>query len=173
MAIDYSGSILLSVRRIIRSIDRFNKELGRSYELTMPQLMCLRQLLKDGELTPGQLAKAVYLSQATLTGIIDRLEQKELITRNRSKKDRRKMLIRLTAQGTQTANDIPWPLQERFAKRLQALEEAEKKQIDNTLKRLVEMMEAPSSPMWALGPKKSSVPELANHTEQLEKINGR
>lgn len=173
MKIDYAGSILLSLRRIIQSIDRYSKELSKSYELTVPQLMCLKQLLKNGELTPGKLAKEVCLSQATLTGIIDRLEQKGLITRKRSKKDRRKMLVRLTDRGIQTANNIPWPLQKRFSNKFNALEEAEKIRIDNTLKQLVEMMESPSPPIWILGSKNPSASEPGSQTNQMEKIDGR
>jgi len=152
MQTDYAGSILLSLRRIIRSIDQHNKQLGKRYELTVPQLVCLRQLLMDGDLTPGRLAKRVYLSQATVTGIIDRLEDKGWITRERSTLDRRKILVRLTGNGTRMAHDMPWPLQERFSKSLKALKTEDIEQIDDMLKRLVQMMEAPAMPVWAFGP---------------------
>ncbi|BBO83290.1 hypothetical protein DSCO28_38560 [Desulfosarcina ovata subsp. sediminis] len=151
MEIDYADNILVSLRRIIRSIDQHNKQLDRRYELTVPQVVCLRKLLSDGELSPGQLAKAIYLSQATVTGIIDRLEAKGLVTRERSTVDRRKILVRLTDRGTRTANDVPWPLQEGFSEKLNALDEAEKKQIDATLKQLVEMMETPALAYWVFG----------------------
>lgn len=148
MKTDFAGSILLSLRRIIHSIDQHNKELGRRYELTVPQLVCLRQLLMDGELTPGHLAKKVFLSQATVTGIIDRLEAKGLVIRERSSVDRRKVVVRPTKRGVLMANDMPWPLQERFSKGLAELQEAEIEQIDIMLKRLVVMMEAPAMPVW-------------------------
>ena len=152
MKTDYAGSILLSLRRIIRSIDQHNKQLGKRYELTVPQLVCLRQLLMDGELTPGRLAQRVYLSQATVTGIIDRLEEKGWIVRERSRLDRRKILVRLTGNGARKANGMPWPLQERFSKGLAALKAEDIEQIDAMLKRLVQMMEAPAMPVWAFGP---------------------
>ena len=128
----------------------------------MPQLVCLRQLLIDGELTPGQLAKEIYLSQATVTGIIDRLEFKGLIKRQRNKMDRRKILVRLSDRGTQTANDIPWPLQEDFSKKLNILEESEKAQIDTTLKRLVEMMEMPSIPTFVIDANDTKKQDITN-----------
>jgi DNA-binding MarR family transcriptional regulator len=74
-------------------------------------LVCLRQLLLEEEMTLGALARAVYLSQATVTGIIDRLFDKDLISRERSTEDRRKMKVRLTEKGARMANDMPWPLQ--------------------------------------------------------------
>jgi len=151
MKTDYAGSILLSLRRIIRSIDQHNKQLGSKYELTVPQLVCLRQLLLEEEMTLGALARAVYLSQATVTGIIDRLFDKGLISRERSTEDRRKMKVRLTEKGARMANDMPWPLQERFSTSLAALDEAEQEQIDTILKSLVHMMEAPPLPVWPFG----------------------
>jgi len=165
METDFAGSILLSLRRIIRSIDQHNKQLGRQYELTVPQLVCLRQLLADGEMAPSQLAKAIYLSQATVTGIIDRLEAKGLISRERSTQDRRRITVRLTDRGTRLANEMPWPLQERFSKSLADLAQEEIEQIDTILKRLVAMMEAPALPIWALGPSDTVAPDQIKSPE--------
>lgn len=151
MGVDYAGGILQSLRRIIRSIDQHNKQLGSKYGLTVPQLVCLRQLLQEGVMTLGRLAKAVYLSQATVTGIIDRLYEKGLISRERSTEDRRKMKVRLTEKGIQMVRNMPWPLQERFSNSLAALPEAEQDQIDQTLKKLVQMMEAPPLTVWPFG----------------------
>lgn len=172
MVVDYAGSILLSLRRIIRSIDQHNKLLGLRYELTVPQLVCLRQLLADGEMAPGMLAKAVYLSQATVTGIIDRLLAKELVSRERSTSDRRKVIVRLTDKGHQLASEMPWPLQERFSKSLADLEAEEIIQIDTTLKRLAAMMEAPTLPIWAFGPNDTIAPEQINSPQWMEKPDG-
>lgn len=152
MKTDFAGSILLSLRRIIHSIDQHNKRMGKRYKLTVPQLVCLRQLLMDGELTPGHLAKKIFLSQATVTGIIDRLEAKGLVSRDRSLADRRKVVVRPTERGKLMANDMPWPLQERFSEELAELQETEIEHIDAVLKRLVVMMEAPAMQVWAFGP---------------------
>ena len=162
MKVDYAGNILISLRRIIQSIDQHNKQLCRRNALTVPQVVCLRQLLLDGETAPGQLARAVYLSQATVTGILDRLESKGLVARRRSTADRRKMLVRLTEQGARAANEVPWPLQERFSKQLDALNDLEKAKIDNTLARLVEMMEATELKALGVGSRPGKRPDPVN-----------
>ncbi len=151
MKSDYAGTILRSLRRIIRSIDQHNKQLSREYQLTVPQLICLRQLLASGEMTPGKIAEAVFLSQATVTGILDRLEAKELINRERSTVDRRKLLVNLTDSGRRLAVAMPWPLQERFAESLSSLGPREQRKIDEMLGRIALMMEAPSIPVWPFG----------------------
>ncbi len=151
MQTEIAGSILFSLRRIIRAIDQHNKQLSVEYNLTVPQLVSLRHLLLHGPSTPGNLAKAVYLSQATITGILDRMEAKGLIERQRSQTDRRKQIVSLTQKGDEFARSLPWPLQERFAQSLAELDDAELASIDETLKRIVDMMEAPSMPVWPYG----------------------
>lgn len=151
METDYASSILLSLRQIIRSIDKHNKQLSGSSNLTIPQLVCLRQLLIDGPRPIGELAAAVCLSKATVTGIIDRLENKELVHRDRSTTDRRKVVLSLTDKGATLARNMPWPLQERFKVSLSSLDSTKIKLIDDTLKSLLEMMEAPEIEIWPYG----------------------
>ncbi|GAU08768.1 MarR family winged helix-turn-helix transcriptional regulator [Desulfoplanes formicivorans] len=156
MANQYAASILQSLRRIIRSIDQHNKQLGKKYQMTIPQLVCLRQLAsQDGQVTTGNLAKQVYLSQATVTGILDRLERKGLIMRQRSTLDRRQVFVSLTEAGIKLNEEMPWPLQERFAQSLASLSSDKQEQFDTMLQHLVEMMEAPQGAMWPYGDRES------------------
>lgn len=148
MARDLADSILLSLRRITRAIDQHNKQLSDRYKLTVPQLVCLRHLLVQGQSATGELARGVCLSQATITGIVDRLEAKGLVLRTRSDVDRRKQFVSLTEKGRSLAADMPWPLQERFANALEALESEDLERIDATLQRLVGMMETPAIDPW-------------------------
>ena len=135
---------MLSLRRISHAIDQHNKQISDQFKLTVPQLMILRHLVVHGACTPGSLAQAVFLSKATVTGIVDRLETKALVTRARSSEDRRKQFIELTGEGRSMAESMPWPLQERFAASLARLDSQELRHIDETLRHLVTMMEAPA-----------------------------
>ena len=69
-------------------------------------------------MTPGTLAKQVSLSQATVTGIIDRLAARQLVDRERSTEDRRQVAVRVTSAGQALIATAPSPLQEEFARRL-------------------------------------------------------
>lgn len=139
---NYDESILSSLRRITRAIDLHSRKLASEYELTAPQLVCLRQLSKDGPLAPSRLAREVSLSQATITGIVDRLERAGLVERRRDQKDRRQVSIHVTQKGNELVQRAPLPLQERFAGRLEKLGQQKQALIDTTLKEIVEMMEA-------------------------------
>ncbi len=172
MTSDYAGTILQSLRRIIRSIDQHNKQLSATYKLTVPQLICLRQLLVVGEMTPGKIAEAVFLSQATVTGILDRLAAKGLIHRERSTVDRRKLLVNLTDRGKRMAVEMPWPLQERFAESLSSLGAGEQERIQETLNRLAVMMEAPAIPVWPFGGAGEVTPNQIKAPENRSSENG-
>lgn len=143
-------SILRSLRRIIRAIDQHSRRLSRKFNLTVPQLVCLRQLIVSGPSTPGNLASKVYLSQATVTGILDRLEARDLIRRARTDPDRRRVTVSLTDSGRRLVREMPWPLQERFATRLAAMAPEEQEEIDQVLKEIVDMMEAREIDAWPI-----------------------
>ncbi|MBN2340644.1 MAG: MarR family transcriptional regulator [Deltaproteobacteria bacterium] len=138
----FEESILTSLRKITRAIDLYSHQLSRQYNLTAPQIGCLRFLAKEGAATPSKTAKAMHLSQATVTGILDRLETRQLLIRIRSKEDRRQVIVSLTEQGKQIVESAPSPLQEKFAKKLADLPEENQSVIDTILGQVVTMMEA-------------------------------
>lgn len=138
----YDERILGSLRRIIRAVDLYSRYLALRYSLTGPQLICVRQLLKHGSMAPGTLAKEIALSPATVTGIVDRLEKRGIVSRERSKIDKRKVVIALTRTGEQLVEQMPPPLHETFSRRLNELPPEEQAEIDRVLTRIVDMMEA-------------------------------
>lgn len=151
----HEESILRSLRKVSRAIDLYSRQLVSRHQLTGPQLVCLRQLLLSGPGTPSALARAVSLSQATVTGILQRLEARGLIERQRSEADRRQVIVSLTPEGARLAETAPSPLQEQFAYRLAALPAANQAIIETVLAQIVEMMDAESldaSPLLTTGP---------------------
>ena len=151
----HDEEILLSLRRISRAIDLHSRSLAARFELTAPQLVCLRQVVAGRAAAAGELARQVSLSQATVTGILDRLEARGLLERHRDPHDRRRQLLSPTQAGRRLAAAAPIPLQERFAARLAALPPADQQGIAQALARIVEMMEAEeisAQPVMAAGP---------------------
>lgn len=76
--------VLTALRRIIRAIDLHSRQLTKETSLTGPQLMLMRAIAEHPGDTTRSIAKVVNLSQATVTSIIDRLEAKGLVFRQRS-----------------------------------------------------------------------------------------
>src|SRR5689334_3765109 len=92
-------AIVTALRRIIRAIDLHSRDLLQNFGLTAPQLMTLQELSRLGPVPVGVLSAAVHVSQATMTGILDRLEQRTLVLRTRDGVDRRSVTITMTPEG--------------------------------------------------------------------------
>jgi len=142
--------ILRSLRRISRAIDLHSRKLVNDLGLTGPQLVVLRTIARIGPVTPSAVAREVSLSQATVTGIIDRLAGRQLVTRGRSERDRRLVTVSVTAAGQSLVDSAPSPLQDRFVERLTALPNAEQEQIREALDRIVIMMGSEDVPAAAV-----------------------
>jgi DNA-binding MarR family transcriptional regulator len=82
-------------RRMEEDLDRFN--------LTAPQfvaLRCIHSVQQGGKpLTLSDLAAAAHQHAPTMTGIVDRLEERGLVRRERSTLDRRSQHVTLTPAG--------------------------------------------------------------------------
>jgi DNA-binding transcriptional ArsR family regulator len=63
--------------------------------LNATDLNCLNILSFSGEMTAGELARATGLTTASITGVVDRLEQAGYVRRDRDARDRRRVVIRL------------------------------------------------------------------------------
>jgi len=139
---DRYDEVLVALRRIIRATDLHSKKLSKTSGLTSPQLLILQTLRDNSDLTVGEVAKRVSLSQATVTTIIDRLERGEYVYRERSTSDKRKVHVHLTEKADQTLVDAPKPLQEDFIRQFQDLHDWEQSMILSSLERVAYMMDA-------------------------------
>lgn len=134
--------LLMAMRRIIQAIDLHSRHLNKTCGLTGPQLIVLGEIARTGNISIGDLAKAISLSQATVTDIISRLEARGLVIRERSHIDRRKVIVTTTPQSETLLKNLPSPLQEVFIERFSSLQDWEQLMIVSALKRLVILMDA-------------------------------
>lgn len=140
-----SDHVMIAIRKIIQAIDLNSKKLVKRVGLTGPQLVILQEIASRGvheEVTAGKIARAVSLSQSTVTGILDRLQRRELISRSRSDGDKRRILVRITDNGKQILKEAPSLMQETFVERFSNLQEWEQSMILSALQRLVSLMDA-------------------------------
>lgn len=135
--------LLLALRKVIRATDLYSKQLHKSTGLTAPQLLILREVaLAPAGITASSVAQNITLSPATVSNVIDRLEQRELIHRERSTQDRRRVVLSLTPQGAERLSAAPRPLQENFINKFQALADWEQSQLLAAMQRIAAMMDA-------------------------------
>lgn len=135
-------AVLVALRRVIRATDLHSKHLAKTTGLTAPQILLLQTIRNKGEVTIGELANEISLSQATVTTIIDRLEKRDLVFRERSKQDKRKVHAHLTDEALEVLKNAPIPLQDHFTRQFGDLHEWEQTMIISSLQRVAQMMDA-------------------------------
>ncbi len=138
----YDLRILRALRRITRAIALHSRQLSACSHITAPQLVCLRTVIEKGPLTATAISREVHVSASTVVGILDRLEDKGLIVRERGRADRRIVCISATEAGRKVVRDTPSPLQQKLAEALQALPELEQATITLSLERVVGLIES-------------------------------
>jgi DNA-binding MarR family transcriptional regulator len=134
--------VLVALRRVIRATDLHSKYLAKTTGLTAPQMLLLQTIRDKGEVTIGEIAQEMSLSQATVTTIIDRLEKRELVFRVRSQKDKRKVHAYLTDQAKEILKEAPVPLQEQFSRQFSDMQKWEQTMMISSLQRIAQMMDA-------------------------------
>lgn len=134
--------ILIALRRITRAIDIQSKRLVKQSGLTAPQLVVIQALRREGEMSSGAIARAISLSQATVTTIVERLERAGLVRRRKSDADRRMVLVGLTPEGRAKAESAPELLQAGFIRAFGALEPWEQHMLISSVQRIAELMDA-------------------------------
>ncbi len=167
--------VTAALRRIIRAIDLHSRTLVQRYGLTGPQLVLLKELMDGEARTVGELARAVSLSQPTVTGILDRLERKGLTHRSRSTGDRRKVLVSSTPAARRALEEAPPLLQEHFEERFAELADWEQTLILSSLQRIVALMEADevrAGPILSTGPLSASSEQTGAFLNRSSKGNG-
>ena len=171
---DYIEEVLVSLRRIIRATDLHSKHLAKTTGLTTPQLLLLQAIRDHGKVTIGELANKVSLSQATVTTILDRLENRNFTYRKRSELDKRKVHAYLTDKTLEILKDAPTPLQEHFTRQFSSLQNWEKTMIISSLQRIAQMMDAQhidASPMLDVGTLDRQSKTTENSNDFFEKEN--
>ncbi len=152
--LNHIDEVLVALRRVIRATDLHSKHLSKTTGLTSPQILLMHTIREKGEVTIGEIAQDMSLSQATVTTILDRLEKRNLVYRSRSKEDKRKVHAYLTDEGIAILKTAPVPLQDQFARHFTNLQEWEKMMIISSLQRVAKMMDASdidASPVLDLG----------------------
>lgn len=78
---------------------------GAEVGLSLRQYAALHSI-RQGASSPGELARLWQVTPAVITGIIDRLEKRELVRREPHPDDRRRLRLALTETGLAASEDV-------------------------------------------------------------------
>lgn len=129
------------LRVIARAFNKYSKYLQEHHSITIPQIICLREVHEHGPLTLGALTRIVSLNNSTVSGIVDRLEKQELLQRVRTSSDRRQIHLQMTEKGVLFLTDIPTPVPERFIEGMKHYSDEEVDRIVWAVDHLAELLE--------------------------------
>jgi DNA-binding transcriptional ArsR family regulator len=87
-----------SLRRMSSFMHLMSQAAAERIGINPTDLNCLNILSLGGELTAGQLAQATGLTTASITGVVDRLEEAGYVRRERDAEDRRRVVIHLIVE---------------------------------------------------------------------------
>lgn len=147
MAEQISMQIIMRLRQILQEMSKHSKYILENHKITVPQLICLREIYEHGPISIGALTKIVYLNNSTVTGIIDRLEKREFARRTRISKDRRQVHVEITEPGINFIHQAPKPIKDQFVDRIASIGAEKIALILWSLEMLVDMLENRDSTM--------------------------
>ena len=139
---DRSNTALVALRRILRVTELNSRKLAHESELTTSQLLVMQHVSQQGTALPSEVAKSVALKQATVTVVVNKLEDAGLVTRRRDTDDRRRVWIELTDAGVAALENSPDLLQHRFVQGFENLEDWEQSMIIAALERVSTLLDA-------------------------------
>ncbi len=130
------------VPRLVGAFQRnFSRELAR-FGLTFPQFIAMNVLERfEGPCRMGPLADATLRSAASMTGIVDRLLERGLVTRERHPGDRRSVLVQLTGQGRALLEEVREARQQAVRRLLESLPDAERRHLRKIIGMLIAVLE--------------------------------
>ncbi len=104
--------------------------------LTISQLGVLDALYHLGPLSQTEIGKKILKSSGNITMVIDNLEKRGLVRRERGKSDRRYIIVRLTDGGHGLINAIFPPHAAVIAKEMSSLTAAEQEELGHLCRKL-------------------------------------
>lgn len=134
--------ILITIRKIVRSINLESKKIQKEYQVSIPQILCLSYLnaSPNFQSTQGEIRQFLQLNSSTASGIVDRLENKGFLVRLPKQKDKRVVNIALTLKGADLLNQIPAILHVQLSEKLKQLPDNQLQQIQESLSTLVSLL---------------------------------
>jgi DNA-binding MarR family transcriptional regulator len=103
--------VLKNFRIIFKSVQRHSAIVEAQCGLSGSQLWAMWELLMSPGLKVSDLSKVMSIHQSTASNLLDKLEKRELVKRERRGPDQRVVRLFLTPEGLKTINQAPRPAQ--------------------------------------------------------------
>jgi len=147
------SNIMDNIRRVFQILNEQSQRIKQETGLTGPQIWAIRVIHEHGPINISDIARRMYLHPTTVLGIVDRLEARDLVSRKRSKDDRRVVWLELTQGGKGLVQSVPEVVQGLLGARLEGIDLNDLAEIDEGIGHLVKIFgvqEIPPKPMLSI-----------------------
>ena len=100
--------------------------------VSFPQFFLLTYLSSEEYLTMSDIAKKMGHSTAAATGLVDRLEKLYYVERVHAAEDRRKIMVRITAKGTELVSKMRTEIANDLVGILAGMDEDQAETVEHT-----------------------------------------
>jgi DNA-binding MarR family transcriptional regulator len=112
--------LFVNLARTVEALSRQTTELLKRFELTGAQYNTLRILRGAGEsgLICSEISDRLITKDSDITRLLDRLETRGLVTRERNPNDRRHVITKITESGLELLAEIDEPMTDLHRRQL-------------------------------------------------------
>jgi DNA-binding MarR family transcriptional regulator len=133
------------VLRLFRVVQANMQSLEKQSGLSGAQLWALWQLSVAPGMKVSELAKALFIHLSTASNLLDKLEKRGYLYRQRSGNDSRVVYLHLTPDGQEVVRKLPGPLQGRLRNALQQMPSTQLEELRSGIIALLMQMEEAAS----------------------------
>jgi DNA-binding MarR family transcriptional regulator len=116
-----------------------------SVDLTMPQLKSLIYVTKRDGATSGQIANSLGVGLSTITGVVDRLAEQDMVSRHEDPRDRRVTRVVPTPRGRALVEELLQFRNEKISAMLSRLTTDQLRTVETAFQYLADAVEAISN----------------------------
>jgi DNA-binding MarR family transcriptional regulator len=137
-----AAAVVDALRRLFRATQEYSKAVQSRSGLSAPQLRALQIVDAEPGISIGDLSRQMFAHPSTVSGVVDRLENRKAVERSVDQNDRRGVRLTLTARGRTMLRRGPEPVQAGLAGALATMPKARLAALRASLDEVVTKAEA-------------------------------
>ena len=138
-ALPADDSLFFKLVRVVNLTARpFSESIGKSHQLSLNEWRVLLVLANHPGVSAGEVAALTGLDKMSVSRALSALVRRSRVVRKVDGEDKRRLLLRLSAEGERLYERIGGPAKERERSVFRGMGEADQKQLGRLLDRLID-----------------------------------
>ncbi len=133
-------TIIKQIRILFKAVQNHSRNVEKVCGLSSAKLWMLHEVAQNPGIRVSQLARLLSIHPSTCSNVLDKIEAKGLIYRDRSKADQRTVHLFATEKGQQLLDSAPSPPQGQLSSALEKLSEKQVTMLEISLNDFIEAL---------------------------------